>query len=348
MAVVFGVIVVAARGVMLQVLFAAIATTPEVIEGAGEYFTARVWGAPAALCNLATMGFLLGVQEPRSCLYINIVINSVNIALDYVLAIRLGWGLTGVAYATAIAQCAGAAISALQIARLLRQERFVVRGGVAWGAVLDWAAVRKTMVVNGDIFIRTVCLLTAFAYITSQGAKLGEVVLAANSVLDQFGMLAAFFLDGFANAAEALVGEAYGAGDRATLKRHIRAACGAAAVVSIAVSALWWTTGTRIIYLLTTIEPVRVLAVQYLPYVIVAPMLAVWAFMLDGIFIGAVATGEMRNAMVAMLVLTIAVGEISIPALGNTGLWLTYMFLMAVRAMGLGCYCPRLVQRCGG
>ena len=138
---------------------------------------------------------------------------------------------------------------------------------MGWAAVFDWAAIAKTMAVNGDIFIRTVCLLTAFAYITSQSAKLGEVVLAANSVLDQFGMLAAFLLDGFANAAEALVGEAFGAADRAALRRYMRAACGAAFIVSGVLSAAWLAGGSWIIALLTTLTDVRAMAEAYLPCV---------------------------------------------------------------------------------
>jgi MATE family multidrug resistance protein len=204
------------------------------------------------------------------------------------------------------------------------------------------------MAINGDIFVRTVCLLTAFAYITSQSAKLGEVILAANSVLDQFGMLAAFLLDGFANATEALVGEAFGAKDRSALRRYIGAACAAAGVVASLVSLAWGVGGEWLISVLTTIPEVRTKAAEYLGYVVVAPLVSVWAFMLDGIFIGAVATPEMRNAMLVMLLLTVGVGEalINTLSLGNTGLWCTYMFLMVVRTLGLGCYLPRLVRRC--
>ena len=124
MAVVFGAVVVLASGGMLRLLFSAITTTDEIQRLASEYFTARVLGAPAALCNLAAMGWLLGVQEPRSCLFINVVINTTNIVLDYLLALHLGWGIRGVAFATALAQFAGAAASVLAVGRLLRQERF--------------------------------------------------------------------------------------------------------------------------------------------------------------------------------------------------------------------------------
>eukprot|EP01046_Picozoa_sp_COSAG06_P009693 COSAG06_NODE_510_length_14871_cov_12.799824_3_plen_545_part_00 len=342
MAVVFGGLVLLASEAMLRLLFALIATTPTVQRLGTTYFRARVIGAPAALSNLAVMGWLLGVQEPKSCLAINIVINSANILLDWVLALQWGWGIAGVGYATAAAQYAGLAVSAAAVCRLLSQPRFAAAadpagpggggsggGGGGGGAglsrrawcgsdgvlsdVFDWSAIRRTMAVNGDIFIRTICLLTAFAYITSQSAQLGEVVLAANSVLDQFGMLAAFLLDGFANAAEALVGEAFGAKDRRALRRHIRAACGAAALVAGVVSSAWWVGGEWLIALLTTIPEVRAMAADYLPYVIAAPLVSVWAFMLDGIFIGAVATAEMRNAMIIMLVLAVGVGELLIP-----------------------------------
>ena len=357
MAVVFGAIVVLAAEAMLQLLFSLVTTTPTVQQLGTEYFRARVIGAPASLSNLAVMGWLLGVQEPRSCLAINVVINSTNIMLDWLLALQWGWGIAGVGYATAIAQYTGLCVSAAAVCRLLVQPRFT-SGGIGGGGgrpwanviadVFDWSAIRRTMAVNRDIFIRTMCLLTAFAYITSQSAKLGEVILAANSVLDQFGMLAAFLLDGFANAAEALVGEAFGAKDEAGLRRHIRATCGAAALVVSLVSLTWAMGGKWLISVLTTIPEVRTKAAEYLGFVVVAPLVSVWAFMLDGIFIGAVATAEMRNAMIVMLLLTVGVGELLIHtlALGNTGLWCTYMFLMGVRTLGLGCYLPRLVRRC--
>ncbi len=356
MAFVFGGIVLLATESMLALLFSLVVATPTVQQLGTEYFRARVVGAPAALSNLAVMGWLLGIQEPRSCLAINIVINSTNILLDWLLALRWGWGIAGVGYATAAAQYVGLCVSAIAVCRLLAQPRFTSDGvggsGRPWANVVadvfDWSAIRRTMAVNGDIFVRTVCLLTAFAYITSQSAKLGEVILAANSVLDQFGMLAAFLLDGFANAAEALVGEAFGARDKLALRRHINATCASAALVASLVSFAWGVGGEWLISMLTTIPEVRAKAVEYLGFVVVAPLVSVWAFMLDGIFIGAVATPEMRNAMLIMLLLTVAVGEVLINTLGlgNTGLWFTYLFLMAVRTLGLGCYLPRLVGRC--
>eukprot|EP01043_Picozoa_sp_COSAG02_P018527 COSAG02_NODE_867_length_16363_cov_3.359137_7_plen_524_part_00 len=356
MAIVFGGIVLLATEAMLALLFSLVVTTPTVQQLSTEYFRARVLGAPAALSNLAVMGWLLGIQEPRSCLAINVVINSTNIVLDWLLALRWGWGIVGVGYATAAAQYMGLCVSAIAVCRLLAQPRFTSDGvggsGRPWVSVVadvfDWSAMRRTMAINGDIFVRTVCLLTAFAYITSQSAKLGEVILAANSVLDQFGMLAAFLLDGFANATEALVGEAFGAKDRSALRRYIGAACAAAGFVASLVSLAWGVGGEWLISVLTTIPEVRTKAAEYLGYVVVAPLVSVWAFMLDGIFIGAVATPEMRNAMLVMLLLTVGVGEalINTLSLGNTGLWCTYMFLMVVRTLGLGCYLPRLVRRC--
>ncbi|MFQ5985695.1 MAG: MATE family efflux transporter [Alphaproteobacteria bacterium] len=313
----------------------------EVGQLAGRYFEIRIWGAPAALANYVVLGFLLGVQRVRAALVLQVVIHSVNIALDLLFVPVLGWGVPGVAAATLIAEWTGAGLG------LPLAGRALTASTAAWAAILDLKRLGRLVVANRDIFVRTLCLQAAFAFFTAQGARLGVTILAANAVLLNFQSFLAYGLDGFAHAAEALVGSAVGARNRAALDGAVRASTRWALMVGGGITVLFGALGWLLIRVLTDVEDVRATALDYLVWVVLSPLVSVWSFQLDGIFIGAIRTAEMRNAMIASLAVFIAAALTLVPLLGNHGLWLAFLVFMAARAMTLGLRYPRLAAAVG-
>jgi MATE family multidrug resistance protein len=198
--------------------------------------------------------------------------------------------------------------------------------------------------VNLNILIRTLCLSFAWFYFTASGARLGEVTLAANAVLMHLINIMAYGLDGFAHAAEALAGSAYGARNRSAFRAAIKISSVWALAVSIIYCLLYALAGPYIIAAITSIEAVRTQALDYLPWVMVLPLISVWSFQLDGIFIGTIHTVEMRNAMILSLAGFLAAVALLLPVLANHGLWLALSVLMILRALTLAWYYPRIEQ----
>jgi MATE family multidrug resistance protein len=198
--------------------------------------------------------------------------------------------------------------------------------------------------VNRDIFLRSLCLIFAFAWFTAQGARLGDVTLAANAVLLNLQSIMAYGLDGFAFAAEALVGGAVGARDRAAFVAAARAATLWSVALAALLAAVYGLFGTAIIALFTDLPDVRAAAAAYLPWLVASPLVSVWSFVLDGIYIGATRTAEMRNGMAIALAAYLAAALLLVPTWGNHGLWLAFMVLMALRAATLAAWLPRLLR----
>ncbi|MGR9074324.1 MAG: MATE family efflux transporter, partial [Gammaproteobacteria bacterium] len=209
-------------------------------------------------------------------------------------------------------------------------------GGWQWVKILNHAEIRRIMAINGDIFIRTLCLIFVFAFFNVQSAGLGELMLAANTVLLQFQMFMAYALDGFAHAAESLIGQAVGGRDRTRFRQSVNTA----ALWSVSLAAVFTSAyalfGSRIIDLLTDLEPVRSTAYTYLPWVAAAPLVSVWCYLLDGIFIGATLSRAMRNTMLASTVFCYLPAWYFTRDLLNHGLWLSLLLFMAARGLSMG------------
>ena len=311
---------------------------PQVEQLAGAYFDVRVWGAPATLANYGLLGWLLGMQYVRTALLTQVVINALNVALDLWFVLDLGWGVEGVALATAIAQYAGAVLGLLLVLNHLR-----VTGG-RWqrARILDPVALAETFRVNRDIFLRTLAMIFAWSLLTWSGARLGTTVLAANAILMNFQSFLAHGLDGFAHATSALVGEAVGGRDRRALHRCVAAATVMATIVAAGYTLIYAAAGPAIIRLFTDIAELRAFSSTYLVWVIASPLLSVWAYQLDGIFIGATRSAEMRNAMLVSVAVYVA-AMATLPGLwSNHGLWLSVMIFMVVRALTLVMLYPRI------
>jgi len=317
---------------------------PDVTEMAREYFLIRIWGAPATFASYVALGWFIGLRKTRVVMVLQVFLNSVNIILDVLFVVGFGWGVRGVALGTLISEWSAAALALALIAAQIRKRR-VDRDCGGWrDRVFDSRAVIATIDVNRDIFLRTVLLIAAFAWFTRQGARAGDVILAANHVLLQFLVLSAFFLDGFAFSTEALIGQAVGARSRQDVVRAVRLTTVLAAATAAATTIAFAIFGPAVIDRLATAPEVRSAARVFLIYAVFHPLVGVWCFQLDGIFIGATRTRDMRNAMVASFAIYIAAWWLLWDPLGNHGLWIALLLFFVARGVTLALRYPALVR----
>ncbi len=329
-------VTLAGQTLIVAVVFDLVEASADVEDSARTYVLTRIWGAPAALSIYVILGWFLGLQNTRATLYVQLWMNGLNIVLDVLFVVGFGWGVFGVALATVIAEFAGLALALW----LMREALRGIAGRLDWDRVRSRRRMRMTLGLNADIFVRTVCLVFAFAYFTAQGARLGDVVLAANAVLMNFQIFMAHGLDGFAHAAQAMVGRAVGAADRAELRAAIRVSSFWAIVTAAALVLAYAVAGEGIVALLTGIEEVRSAAGDYLVWSVAMPALSVAAFQLDGIFLGATLGRQMRNMMIVSVAVYLVLCAVVIPLWGNHGLWFAFAAFMALRGITLGAAYP--------
>jgi multidrug resistance protein, MATE family len=314
--------------------------SPELNQLTREFFHTRLFGLPAALASYALVGWFLGTQNARAPLAILLTTNLVNIALNLWFVLGLDWGVVGSARASVIAEWTGALLGLALTQKALR----AYPGHIAWAALQRWHNWRPLLAVNRDIFIRSLALQSVFFMITVQGARLGDATVAANALLLNGLLLTAHALDGLAHAVEALCGHAIGAHDRHALRRSLVVACGWSLIASAGFALLFSFAGHLFIAMQTDIPSVRETADIYLPYLAVLPLIAVWSYLLDGLFIGATRAREMRNGMLLTVLITLPFAW-ALQGLGNHGLWITFLLFMAVRSLTLWAIAWRLKRR---
>ena len=342
-AVALSAILLSAQGHVLRAALGLVDASAEVEALAGVYFTIRIWSAPATLANYALLGWFIGMQNTRVPLVLLLATNLINIALDLAFVVGMGMDVDGVALASVIADYTGVALGlALAVVELRRHP-----GEWRAARLRDPARLRQMLSVNHNIFLRTLALIFSFAFFTAQGARQGDAILAANTVLLNFQTFMAYGLDGFAHAAEALVGRAMGQRRREDFIAAVRATAQWSALVALAFAALYALAGAQIIALLTDIAPVRQAAAVFLPWAMVSPLVSVWGFWLDGVFIGATRAAEMRNTMLVSAFGVYLPAWYVLQPLGNHGLWLALMLFMAARAVTMGVVYRR-IDRQGG
>jgi len=334
-----GIALIALQWPIRESAFALVHASARVEGLARGYFDIRIWAAPAALANYALLGWFIGLGRTDIGLMLQLILNLANLALDMLFVLHFGLDVRGVALGTFMAEVCAAVIGVAIAARHMRAM------GADWSLrdILQPAQLRRTVAVNGDIMIRTLALIAAFAWFTAQGAREGDVVLAANAILLQFISVAAFFLDGIAFATEALVGRAIGAAHRVGLILAVKMTTLWAAGVALSISLTFAVCGPWIIDHLTADAAARAAATAYLPWAEGAPLLGVLAFQLDGVFIGATRTADMRNAMLQSLGIFIAAWWCLRP-FGNHGLWAAFYVHYVARTATLLRYYPRLVR----
>lgn len=309
---------------------------------ARDYLQIRLLGLPAALASYALIGWLLGTQNARAPLAMLLTTNLLNGGLVVAFVLGLDWGVAGAAGASAIAEWSGALLGLALARRRLREHP----GRIDWAALRRWAAWRPLLTVNRDILLRSLALQSVFFLLTVQGTRLGDATVAANALLLNGLLLTAHALDGLAHAVEALCGHAIGARDGLALRRSLWVAGGWALFASLGFAALFLFAGEWFVDLQTDIPAVRAIAHAHLAFLAALPLLAVWSYLLDGLFIGATRAREMRDAMLLALALTAPLGWL-LHGLGNAGLWSAFLAFMALRGLSLGASAWRIARRGG-
>ncbi|WP_063332405.1 MATE family efflux transporter [Marinomonas sp. TW1] len=335
MGLVIGLLLILFRGPILELALHLMSPSAEVAPWAKSYSEIRIYSAPAVLAGYALMGWFFGVQYSKGPLWMLLVINLVNMVLDYFAVYGLGMASDGVAWATVIAHYVGVVFALFLAWRKLQ----TFDGHVPLSALIKWREYVALVRVNRYLFVRTILLLLVMLFFTSQGARQGDAILAANAVLLIFLMIISNALDGFAFSVEALCGEYYGRKDKKNFQKVIRLSTYWALLAALALMFIFWLFGNQIIHLLTNVESVQEEAKLYLPWLISFPLLGIWSFMLDGVFIGTTSVKQMQNTMIlCVLGVFFPVWYIS-QGLGNHGLWLSQAMLFIARAITLyWCY----------
>ena len=309
---------------------------------AQQYFDIRIWGAPATLATFALMGLLIGLGKSRTLLIVQLFLNGLNILLDVWFAGILGWGASGIALGTVIAEWTTVLLAGWLVYRTLNERKLLTE--VFWpkAKIMDLSALLKTASANLDIMLRTLILVFSFAFFINQSAKFGDTVLASNHILLQLIAFSAFFLDGYAFVVEALVGGAIGAKRRDVFDLAVRRSTVLALITAILLALVIALVGDIAVMLMTDISSVRLAANQLLPFAALYVLFSFAAFQLDGIFIGASFTRQMRDAAA----LSIAVYFIAWWALsdqhGIQGLWGAMIIYVVARAVALLLFYPSL------
>ncbi len=311
--------------------------SPEVEALGTDYMRIRIWSAPAAIAMYGITGWLIAQERTRAVLVIQVWMNGLNILLDLWFVLGLGWSVSGVALATFLAEWTG-----LALALWFCRSTFRAPDWRNWVQVFDRIRLRHMVVVNTDILLRSLLLEAVFVSFLFVGAGFGDVTLAANQVLLQFLMITAFALDGFAFAAEALVGQAMGARQQLALRRSamLTSVWGLICVVGLAI--VFALCGNWVIDLMTKSAEVQQVARDYLIYMVLAPPLGLAAWMLDGIFIGATKTRDMRNMMAISFVIYTITAVALVPVYGNHGLWIALLVSFVARGVTMALRYPAL------
>jgi multidrug resistance protein, MATE family len=337
-ATVVGVCLILASPIIERISFDLMGGSPEMRAQGEIYFRYRILSAPFALINFCILGWFIGQGRATVAFIVQIFLNLINMGLGALFVLSLGMTADGVGLSALIAEFSTAVLGGLLIWRSLRK----LKSRATWAQIWDREKIMRTLGANGDIMIRTLCLVFAFTWFAARGARAGDVVIAANSVLLLFFDVAAFLIDGFAYASEALVGQSIGAKNRERFNRAIRLTTLWALVVGALCSAIIWFAGPWLIDLMTVNPEVRETARHYLFWTSLTPLLGTICFQFDGIYTGAMATREMRNMMVLSLVIYLASWWFLERNFGNHGLWAALCVFFIARGITYAMRMPAL------
>lgn len=301
---------------------------------AKQYSEIRVWGLPAALANLVLLGWLLGNHKAKAVMWILIFTNLVNLTLDIIFVLWLDWQVKGVAYATLIAEYSSVLLS---FSVITYQFKGVIKTSIAEIRIkiFNKIALTSYFKLNRDILIRTLCLQSCFVFITFQGARLGDNVVAANAILMNFLLFISFGLDGIANAAEVMVGKAKGEKNFKQFKEVFKVSLFWTVMFALAYTLFFVVTGPFVVRLISDIEAVVHYADQYLPWIMILPLVACWSYLFDGIYIGLTQAKAMRNSMVLSTFGCFFPVWWILQNYENNGLWLAFSIFMIARGVTL-------------
>ncbi len=311
-----------------------------VVDAMHIYIAIRMLAAPMTLINFTLLGYVLGRGEGTLGLGLQLLLNGANISLSLWLGLHLGWGIEGVAWGTVGGESIAAIVGLAIVSRRMRGDQRPARR-----EVFHVGSILRLLSLNGDIMVRSFTLLAAYALFTRQGAQYGTVTLAANAVLLNFILFAGYFLDGFATAAEQLAGRAVGGRNRPAFSRVLLLTGIWGFALAIAATALTIAFGQDLVHLLTTAPQVRALALEYLPYAAFVAISGVLAFQMDGVFIGATWSRDMRNMMLLSLGFYVVALFVLGEAFGNAGLWAAMHIWLIVRGLSLAAILPHRMRQ---
>ncbi|WP_438462469.1 MATE family efflux transporter [Marinomonas sp. PE14-40] len=331
-----GLLLILFREPIIDVMLWMMSPSAQVEPWARLYCEVRILSAPAVLAGYAVVGWFYGVQNARGPLWIMLLINVVNMVLDYYAVYHLDMASDGVAWATVFSQYAGLALALYLASKQLKKLNINISTEVA-KSLLKLSEYIALIQVNRYLFVRTILLLTVGIFFTAQGSAQGDNILAANAVLLTFLMIISNALDGFAFSVEALCGEAIGQKDKMQFEKVVLLSSVWALVAAVGLVCVFWLFGNHIVSLLTSIESVKSIAAIYLPWLIIFPLLGIWSFMLDGVFIGATEVKQMQDAMIVSVVLVFFPCWYITQQLGmgNHGLWFSQAALFVARGASM-------------
>ncbi len=310
---------------------------PEVEFQAEKYLSIRIWSAPLSISNFALLGWLIALEKTYYVLFLQLLINILNIILDIIFVLSLGWGIEGVAVASLIAELFGAFLGLIIAIRLYQTSQYPKLSKIF--SFLEW---KKLFVTNINIFFRSVVLEIVIISYVFFGSTLGTVILAANHILLQFVHISSYALDGFAFSAEALVGTAYGEKSQARIRTASIKTTLSALVCALAITLFLFICTEKLIHIMVTDEAIRATSIKYSFWMIITPLSGFLSFMLDGIFIGATKVKYMRKAMIQSFLVYSASMCLLFPVFGNHGLWICINIFFIARAIFLIKYYPAL------
>lgn len=321
---------------LIDLSFLLIDASPEVERLARIYFHIRIYAAPATLCLHAFHGVFLGLQDAHYPMILTIVVNLVNIILNLVFVKMFGMKVAGVALATVIAQYIGLLLAILLF---FRRHRSLLTG---WNIreTLAFSKLKRFLSISGDIFIRTLCLVSSHAYFTGKSAALSDTFLAINTILLQYINLMSYAIDGFAFAAESMIGKYKGAQDMPNLKRTTRQIFFWAFLFGGVIMLTFVVLGERMLHLFTNQIALIEGAKPYLIWIIIAPVVNVTAYIWDGIFLGATASKALRNSVIVSTLIYLSAIYLLMPY-GNHGLWTALTILLFARGVSLTILAPK-------
>jgi multidrug resistance protein, MATE family len=338
-------IIIVFRKPVIDLCFLIIDSSRDVEEFTRVYFSYRIWAAPATLSLYAIQGWFLGMQNAKYPMILTIFVNIVNIGATLFFVYGFGMTVDGVALGTVCAQYSGVAAGFILF---YRKYRYVALS-FSLAAIREVAELRRFFLVNRDIFIRTLCLIFAFSFFTAKSAEAGDEILAINTILLQLWHILAYGVDGFAFAAESLVGRYTGSGDKHNLRLAIRYNLYWGLGLGVAVSVVYLLFPEHILYVYTDKQEIIALAMVYFIWTAMAPLINSFCFIWDGVYIGATATRPMRNSMIAAsFLIFLPVYYLSVPYLGNHSLWLAMTSFMVARGAALMWYSKSYIYRVPG
>ncbi|MGY0617564.1 MATE family efflux transporter DinF [Vibrio sp. FJH11] len=332
MALLFALLFLLAHSAIGDLIFGWSEASTQVKHYGMQYFSIRVWSAPAALMNFVLLGWLLGTQNAKAPMWMVIITNLTNIALDVLFVIGFDWKVEGVALASVIADYSGMAFGLVCVWKTWQERQLPIPKSLLGETQHGLGRFVK---LNRDIFLRSLCLQAAFSFMTFQGASFGDDVVAANAVLMSFLMIISYGMDGFAYAMEAMVGKAIGAKDRQQLSASLIGTFFWSLLICLALTAVFAFSGSYLIATITSIDAVQQQAAMYLPWLVVMPLASMWCFLLDGIFVGATKGKDMRNSMFVATCSFFVIFYL-FSGLENHALWLAMTSFMVMRGIGLG------------